>query len=96
MPAGWRTDPDPEQDDATQVMLRKNWWATGALIKEDRPRALDLMGFANQLVFNTFANSRLQQAEHQPDVDLTYGMARAHNRAMADVCSVDRRLLAVG
>jgi predicted TIM-barrel fold metal-dependent hydrolase len=96
MPAGWRTDSDPEPDDATQVMLRKNWRATGALHKEDRPHALDLMGFASQLVFNTFANKRLQAVEHQPDLDLTYGLARAHNRAMADFCSVDRRLLAVG
>jgi hypothetical protein len=27
-------------------------------------------------------------------LDLAYGAARAHNRAMLDFCSVDRRLLA--
>ena len=39
------------------LVLRKNWLATGATLKEDRPRALDLLGFRSQLVFNTFANS---------------------------------------
>jgi len=82
--------------DADQIMLRKNWRATGSLVKADRPRALDLLGFASQLVFNTFANKQLQRAEHGGDLDITYGLARAHNRAMADFCSVDPRLLAVG
>jgi predicted TIM-barrel fold metal-dependent hydrolase len=77
-------------------MTRKNWKAIGSFLAEDRPRALDLLGFASQLVFNTFANSALQQAEHGRDVDYAYGLARAHNRAMADFCSADRRLLAVG
>lgn len=96
MPAGWRVEGDPDPVDVEQIMLRKNWRATGALAKDERPRALDLLGFASQLVFNTFANSRLQQAEHGGDLDLAYGLARAHNRAMADFCSVDTRLLAVG
>jgi predicted TIM-barrel fold metal-dependent hydrolase len=82
-------------DDAEQIMLRKNWSATGSFIKEDRPAALDLLGFASQLVFNTFANKTLQRVEHG-DVELAYGTARAHNRAITDFCSVDRRLLAVG
>jgi len=34
--------------------------------------------------------------EHANDLDLAYGAARAHNRAMVDFCSVDRRLLPVG
>ena len=29
--------------DEDGIMLRKNWAATGALYKQDRPRALDLM-----------------------------------------------------
>ena len=40
----------------TQILLRKNWAATGSFLKEDRPRALDLLGFESQLVFNTFLN----------------------------------------
>jgi uncharacterized protein len=89
-------DPAYRAADEAEIMLRKNWRATGSFIKEDRPRALDLLGFASQLVFNTFQNGRLLAAERGDDVDFAYGMARAHNRAMVDFCSVDRRLLATG
>jgi predicted TIM-barrel fold metal-dependent hydrolase len=76
-------------------MLRKNWAATGALLKEDRPAALDLIGVASQLVFNTFVNGHLAELEKTSrDLDLIYGVADAHNRAMLDFCSVDSRLLA--
>lgn len=87
---GYRTAAEGE------IWLRKNWAALGSFRKEDRPRALDLLGFASQLVFNTFANKAMQQAEHDDDVEYAYGLARAHNRAMVDFCSVDSRLLAVG
>ena len=60
---------------------------------EDRPRALDLLGFASQLLFNTFHNSRLREWEHSGDAELAVGAARAHNRGMAEFCAVDRRLL---
>lgn len=82
--------------DEAEIMLRKNWAATGSFLSEDRPRALDLLGFASQLIFNTFANGTLCAVEHTGDLDLAYGMARAHNRAITDFCSVDRRLLPVG
>ncbi len=36
------------------------------------------------------------RVEHGDDVEYAYGLARAHNRAMVDFCSVDHRLLAVG
>ena len=74
-------------------MTRKNFAATGSFIAEDRPRALDLLGFSSQLVFNTFHNRRLHDWEHGGDLDLAYGAARAHNRGMVEFCSVDRRLL---
>src|SRR5947207_15944438 len=77
-------------------MLRKNWSAMGSFIKEDRPRALDLLGFRSQLVFNTFLNDYLCAAEHKQDTALAYGVARAHNRAMLDFCAVDPRLLPTG
>src|SRR3954452_10210790 len=35
-----------------EIMLRKNFAATGSFISEDRPRALDLMGVRSQLIFN--------------------------------------------
>ncbi len=80
-------------DEAAQIMLRKNFAATGSFIAPDRPRALDLLGFSSQLVFNTFHNRRLHDWEHGGDLDLAYGAARAHNRGMVEFCSVDRRLL---
>lgn len=79
-----------------EVMLRKNWAAMGAFIPEHRPHALDLLGFRSQLMFNTFTNTPLQQAEHSGDMTLAYGMARAHNRAMVEFCAVDPRLLPTG
>ncbi len=80
-------------DEAAEIMARKNFAATGGFIAEDRPRALDLLGFSSQLVFNTFHNGRLHDLEHASDLDLAYAAARAHNRGMVEFCSVDRRLL---
>jgi uncharacterized protein len=91
-----RDDPADRPRAEAELMLRKNWGAIGSFVKEDRPRALDLLGFASQLVFNTFLNPHLLAAERGDDLDYAYGLARAHNRAMVDFCAVDRRLLAVG
>lgn len=81
-------------NEASDVMNRKNFAATGSFLAEDRPRALDFIGVDSQLLFNTFHNSRLYEWEHSGDSDLAYGAARAHNRGMVDFCSVDERLLA--
>lgn len=89
-------DPAYRAEDAAQILQRKNWAATGSFIKEDRPGALDLLGFASQLVFNTFVNGRLLAAERGDDIDFAYGFARAHNRSVVDFCSGDTRLLATG
>jgi predicted TIM-barrel fold metal-dependent hydrolase len=83
-----------QADEAEQIMARKNFAATGSFVREDRPRALDLLGFSSQLVFNTFHNRRLRDWEHGGDLELAYGAARAHNRGMIEFCSVDPRLLA--
>ena len=88
-------DPEYRARDADEIWLRKNWKATGSFIKEDRPQALDLLGVRTQLVFSTFFNGELCRAE-QGDLDYAYGIARAHNRALADFCAVDPRLLPVG
>lgn len=85
-------------DEATEIMLRKNFAATGSFTPDDRPRALDLIGVSSQLVFNTFHNRRLHDWEHRDskgrlDLDLAYGTARAHNRGMVEFCDVDERLL---
>lgn len=86
-----------QADEAGQIMLRKNFAATGSFVAQDRVRALDLIGVRSQLVFNTFHNSRLYEWEHGDgdtvDLDFAYGTARAHNRGMAEFCSVDERLL---
>lgn len=75
------------------ILLRKNYEAHGSFRAQDRPHALDLLGFASQLVFTTFClgNFGFDQGE---DMELAYGAADAHNRMMTDFCSVDRRLLA--
>jgi uncharacterized protein len=80
-------------DEEANIMARKNFAATGSFIAADRPRALDLLGFSSQLVFNTFHNRRLHDWEHGGDLDLAYGAALAHNRGMVEFCSVDPRLL---
>ena len=76
-----------------EILLRKNYDAHGAFLPADRPHALDVLGFASQLVFTTFClgNFGLDQAD---DIELCYGAASAHNRMMTDFCSVDGRLLA--
>ncbi len=89
-------DPSYRERDEEEILLRKNWAATGSFLKEDRPRALDLLGFESQLVFNTFVNGKLLAAERGPDLDFAYGFARAHNRSMVDFCSADPRLLSTG
>jgi predicted TIM-barrel fold metal-dependent hydrolase len=89
-----QADPAYRAKDAEQLLLRKNWDATGSFLKADRKLALDLLGFKSQLVFNTFWNGYLVRLEQGNDVDLTYGVARAHNRALLDFCAADHRLLA--
>ena len=76
------------------ILLKKNYEALGSFRREDRPAALDRLGFASQLVFTTFClgNFGLDQSG---DMELCYAAADAHNRMMTDFCSIDRRLLAV-
>lgn len=88
-------DPDYRADDATDVMLRKNWRATGSFIPEDRAEALDHLGFASQLVFPTVFNTMLEALEHRDDHELTYDTAMAANQAQIAFCDVDPRLLPV-
>jgi predicted TIM-barrel fold metal-dependent hydrolase len=84
---------DYRSAEADEIMLRKNYAATGSFLPEDRGRAVDLLGFESQLMFNTFHNRRLRDWEHSGDLELAYGAARAHNRGMVEFCSADRRLL---
>ena len=89
-------DPAYRSQDGGELWVRKNWRATGSFLSEDRPQALDLLGFASQLVFPTMSVGYLAALEHRGDMDLLYGTAEASNRAMAAFCATDPRLLAVG
>src|ERR1700751_831669 len=63
-----------------------------------------MLGFNSQLVFASFAPTQFwgsfvrsqRNVDLKRDIELSYGGARALNRAMADFCPHDRRLLPVG
>lgn len=78
--------------DEANILLRKNYEALGAFRKRDRPQALDYLGFTSQLIFTTWCLGNFGLDDDGP-VELAYATARAHNRMMADFCSVDRRFL---
>lgn len=90
-----QADPAFRAGEEDNILLRKNYQALGAFLPADRPKALDLLGFASQLVFTTFCLGNFD-LDHGGDLDLCYGAAEAHNRMMTDFCSVDRRLLPTG
>ncbi len=91
--AAQQADSAYRSEDEELITIRKNWDAPGSWIAADRPAALDQLGFASQLIFNTFDSAYLDILEKGDDLDLADGVARAHNRAMVEFCSVDRRLL---
>lgn len=88
-------DADYQAAAEAEVMLRKNWRATGAFIPEDRVAALDYMGFASQLIYPTVYNTMLEELEHGDDPSMTYEVASAANRAHIAFCDVDPRLYGV-
>src|SRR5690348_1151234 len=88
-------DPTFRAGAEANILLRKNYEALGAFRKNDRPAALDHLGFASQLIFTTWCLGNFQ-LEEQGKVDLAYATAQAHNRMMVDFCSVDRRFLGTG
>jgi len=94
-----RSDPAAMARAEANILERKSWHALGGFDPAERQRALDLLGYRQQLVFagssisQFWGNSKGQQFF---DPDILYGGARALNRAISDFCSHDRRLLAVG
>ena len=88
-------DPELRAKDEDEVLLRKGFAGIGAFLAEDRPKALDLLGFQSQLVFTTSFLGPLLRFERGEDPNVAYGVATAHNRGMADFCSADARLLPV-
>lgn len=71
----------------------KGYMALGAFNRDERSKALDLLGFAKQLVFATFSEGIV--FSEQRSVPERYQAAHAHNLAMADFCSKDARLMGV-
>lgn len=77
--------------EALELLRTKGWGAVGAFDPAERTGVLDVLGFAAQLVFPTFAATQFAGS----DLDLLYGGAQALNRAMAAFCADDHRMLAV-
>jgi predicted TIM-barrel fold metal-dependent hydrolase len=65
----------------------------GASNPAERSRAIDLLGVERQLIFSGLS---IIQFIYQKDLDVKYAGARAHNRAMAEFCAGDPRMLGVG
>jgi predicted TIM-barrel fold metal-dependent hydrolase len=75
-------------------LIRGPKWhqALGAFNGTQRGQALDLLGFRRQVVFSSFCARLIFGTAHD---DVAYGAARAHNRAMAEFCQADQRLIGV-
>jgi predicted TIM-barrel fold metal-dependent hydrolase len=97
-----RNNPDAMKSAEEAVMTAKAWWALGSSDASERSRVLDVLGLDAQLVFSTLSLTQVvgsnlgQLCGRGIDLDLLYGGCRAHNRALADFCSRDERLIAVG
>ncbi|MDG1198023.1 MAG: amidohydrolase family protein [Actinomycetota bacterium] len=71
----------------------KGYFALGAFNKNERTTALNMLGFNQQFVFSTFSAGIA--FDSTADDELRYGATRAHNRAMAEFCADDERLIGV-
>ena len=67
----------------------------GAFDKHDRVIANDMLGFKKQIVFATHSLHMPFSPSKKIEDKVRYGGARAHNRHMADFCSIDHRLMGV-
>ena len=86
-----RSDPAKAAEAEERLWVDKGWMAMGAFDPQERGRALDIMGFQAQLVFATFATSLFAGR----DQERLYAGSSAQNRAIANFCSADPRLLGV-
>ncbi|MDJ0786428.1 MAG: amidohydrolase family protein [Myxococcota bacterium] len=74
-------------------MKNKGYLALGAFDPDERIRAMDLLGFEQQLLFPTVS---FPQFAYEKDPVVRIGGARAMNRGLADYGRVDARLWPVG
>jgi predicted TIM-barrel fold metal-dependent hydrolase len=72
----------------------KGYEALGAFDTAERSQALDQLGFERQFVFASFSTGVVFDTRLATDV--AAGAARAHNRAMAEFCGGEPRLIGVG
>jgi predicted TIM-barrel fold metal-dependent hydrolase len=72
----------------------KGYEAIGAFDTDERSLALDQLGFERQLVFASFSTNVVFDPRLGHEV--AAGAARAHNRAMAEFCGDEERLIGVG
>ncbi|HEY2105832.1 MAG TPA: amidohydrolase family protein [Candidatus Binataceae bacterium] len=93
-----RRDSEAMSRAEAKILERKSWHALGGFDPAERKRALDLLGYNRQLVFTGCAPGQFwgYGGIDQFGSEVLYGGARAHNRAIADFCSHDKRLMAVG
>ena len=86
-----RSDPEKAAAADERLLQDKGWSAVGAFDQTERIHALDLFGFDGQLVFATFATAMFSGRNE----DRLYAGAAAQNRAVAEWCTADERLLPV-
>lgn len=88
-----KSDPNADAEARENIISgAKGWAGYGAFDKEERVRALDWLGFGSQLIFPTFGLALVRRAKDQ---DTLYKAAYALNRAQADFCKADRRMVFV-
>jgi predicted TIM-barrel fold metal-dependent hydrolase len=75
------------------VMTPKGYEALGASNPAERSRAIDLIGVDAQLIFSGLS---VTQFLYSKDLDVKYAGTRAHNRAIAEFCADDARMMGVG
>ena len=78
------------------IAQSKEIQALGAFDRDDRSVALDMLGFRKQLVFATHSVATPFSPSRSLSNEVRYGATRAHNRAMAEFCADDDRLMGVG
>jgi predicted TIM-barrel fold metal-dependent hydrolase len=93
-----KRDPEAMARAEAKILERKSWHALGGFDPDERRRALDLLGYNRQLVFTGTSPGQFwgYGGISQIEPEVMYGGTRAHNRAIADFCSHDKRLMAVG
>lgn len=89
--AARRSDKAVSAEAEERLLKDKGWAAMGGWDPTERSRVLDLLGFEAQLVFGTFGTLLYKTSK---ELDLYVGTS-AYNRAVADFCAQDPRLLGV-